>query len=289
MPEALNFIALSSGRTPLYSHNAAVIFGRACAERGIADPLDFFIRHYDARPTAKVFLAQDTAEGVLTQADLTAERFAQLSGGAKYSGLSVDVNVLQLVNWLYGVNKTAVLPALSADDMPEPVGTAILKSDRLCAVLTPEETQGLCVLQGGLAGGEFAVRDKTFGTVSLKIRCADSKIRFDGTEETYKFTADIQIEAEVSSVSKAEHRVGKDAFPRFEAALSDCVRACVSEYLETASGCEAAGLREVLYRDAPQILKSAGENISEKLAGAEINLNITSRVQRVEEEDIPYL
>ena len=75
VPEALSQIALESGRTPLYSHNAAILFGMQCAESGIAEQLDFFIRHYDSRPTAKVFLAEDTAESVLLQTDLTAERF----------------------------------------------------------------------------------------------------------------------------------------------------------------------------------------------------------------------
>lgn len=71
VPEALSQIALESGRTPLYSHNAAILFGMQCAESGIAEQLDFFIRHYDSRPTAKVFLAEDTAESVLLQTDLT--------------------------------------------------------------------------------------------------------------------------------------------------------------------------------------------------------------------------
>ncbi len=127
VPEALSQIALESGRTPLYSHNAAILFGMQCAESGIAEQLDFFIRHYDSRPTAKVFLAEDTAESVLLQTDLTAERFMQLSNGAKYSGAAADVNLLQLVNGLYGVNTTAALPVLRADDLPTPVGTAVLQ------------------------------------------------------------------------------------------------------------------------------------------------------------------
>ena len=36
VPEALSQIALESGRTPLYSHNAAILFGMQCAESGIA-------------------------------------------------------------------------------------------------------------------------------------------------------------------------------------------------------------------------------------------------------------
>lgn len=201
VPEALSQIALESGRTPLYSHNAAILFGMQCAESGIAEQLDFFIRHYDSRPTAKVFLAEDTAESVLLQTDLTAERFMQLSNGAKYSGAAADVNLLQLVNGLYGVNTTAALPVLRADDLPTPVGTALLQSYRLCTVLTPAEAQGLSALQGTLSGGEFTVKDEAFGAVSLKVRSTNSDIIFTGTAEQPKFTARIHVIAEVSAVT----------------------------------------------------------------------------------------
>ena len=51
----------------------------------------------------------------------------QLSNGAKNSGAAADVNLLQLVNGLYGVNTTAALPVLRADGLPTPVGTAVLQ------------------------------------------------------------------------------------------------------------------------------------------------------------------
>lgn len=274
VPEALSQIALESGRTPLYSHNAAILFGMQCAESGIAEQLDFFIRHYDSRPTAKVFLAEDTAENVLLQTDLTAERFMQLSNGAKYSGAAADVNLLQLVNGLYGVNTT--------------VGTAVLQSYRLCAVLTPAETQGLSALQGTLSGGEFTVKDEAFGTVSLKVRSTNSNIIFTGTAEQPEFTAGIHVIAEVSAVTNTAKHVGNEAFPRFETALANCTEERIAAYLKNANGADAAGLSEVIFRTAPNVWREMGESRAEKLSKAEITFHVTAEVQRVEEEDIPY-
>jgi spore germination protein KC len=288
VPEALSQIALESGRTPLYSHNAAILFGMQCAESGIAEQLDFFIRHYDSRPTAKVFLAEDTAESVLLQTDLTAERFMQLSNGAKYSGVAADVNLLQLVNGLYGVNTTATLPVLRADDLPTPVGTAVLQSNRLCAVLTPAETQGLSALQGTLSGGEFTVKDEAFGMVSLKVRSTNSNIIFTGTAEQPKFTAKIHVIAEVSAVTNTAKHVGNEAFPRFETALVNCIEGRLAAYLKNANGADAAGLSEVIFRTAPNVWREMGESRAEKLSKAEITFHVTAEVQRVEEEDIPY-
>ena len=278
VPEALSQIALESGRMPLYSHNAAILFGMQCAESGIAEQLDFFIRHYDSRPTAKVFLAEDTAESVLLQRDLTAERFMQLSNGAKYSEAAADVNLLQLVNGLYGVNATAALPVLRADDLPTPVGT----------VLTPAETQGLSALQGTLSGGEFTVKDEAFGTVSLKVRSTNSNIIFTGTAEQPEFTARIHVIAEVSAVTNTAKHVGNEAFPRFETALANCTEERLAAYLKNANGADAAGLSEVIFRTAPNVWREMGESRAEKLSKAEITFHVTAEVQRVEEEDIPY-
>ena len=258
VPEALSQIALESGRTPLYSHNAAILFGMQCAESGIAEQLDFFIRHYDSRPTAKVFLAEDTAESVLLQTDLTAERFMQLSNGAKYSGAAADVNLLQL------------------------------QSNRLCAVLTPAETQGLSALQGTLSGGEFTVKDEAFGTVSLKVRSTNSDIIFTGTAEQPEFTARIHVIAEVSAVTNTAKHVGNEAFPRFETALANCTEERIAAYLKTINGADAAGLSEVIFRTAPNVWREMGESRAEKLSKAEITFHVTAEVQRVEEEDIPY-
>ena len=43
--DALNNLTLQIGKTPLYSHNLIVIFGRSCAEQGLDYVLDFFQLH----------------------------------------------------------------------------------------------------------------------------------------------------------------------------------------------------------------------------------------------------
>ena len=212
----------------------------------------------------------------------------QLSNGAKYSGAAADVNLLQLVNGLYGVNTTAALPVLRADDLPTSVGTAVLQSNCLCAVLTPAEAQGLSALQGTLSGGEFTVKDEVFGTVSLKVRSTNSHIIFTGTAEQPKFTARIHVIAEVSAVTNTAKHVGNEAFPRFETALANCTEERIAAYLKTTNGADAAGLSEVIFRTAPNVWREMGESRAEKLSKAEITFHVTAEVQRVEEEDIPY-
>ena len=67
---ALESIKLQTGKIPLYSHNYLVIFGRECCERGLDRVLDFFVRHFESRPSVQLFMAETTAEAVLQAAEL---------------------------------------------------------------------------------------------------------------------------------------------------------------------------------------------------------------------------
>lgn len=111
---------------------------------------------------------------------------------------------------------------------PRPSGTAVLQSYRLCAVLTPAETQGLSALQGTLSGGEFTVKDEAFGTVSLKVRSTNSNIIFTGTAEQPEFTARIHVIAEVSAVTNT-------AKARRERSISGALRLPLPTALRNAS------------------------------------------------------
>mgnify|MGYP007072688369 FL=1 len=60
--EALQNLTLQTGLIPTYSHNAMVVFSKQCAQEGLIDVFDFFIRYHETRPTVDLFVAQDRAE-----------------------------------------------------------------------------------------------------------------------------------------------------------------------------------------------------------------------------------
>lgn len=64
--DALNSLTTKEGKRPLYSHNLIIVFGRSCAEAGLSEVLDFFIRNSEGRPNVMVFMADETAEGILS-------------------------------------------------------------------------------------------------------------------------------------------------------------------------------------------------------------------------------
>ena len=295
VPEALNQLAFSTGQKPLYSHNTLVIFGMGCAQDGLNGCVDFFIRHYDSRPTVKVFLSETTAEDILTQeggAELASAQIADLSKSAAYSGLSVDVNIIDLINGTYSEGVFASLPILNMEEEIRLNGTAILDDFRLRCMLSPEETRGLLALRGELKAGETVVSDPEGETVSITVRDADCAIRFTGDAESPRFEVALQIEGEISSLSGGQRRLDNEAFPRLERALAARITENITAYLSTAvfeSGCDAVGFGDIVRRDAPEIWREISESWSQRLPETVFDLHVSAAIARVEEEDTPYL
>ncbi len=295
VPEALNRIALSTGQKPLYSHNTMVVFGMDCASEGLDGYIDFFIRHYDSRPTVKVFLSETTAEDILRveeNADTPrAGQIADLVKGEANNGLFVDANFIDLIHGSYGKAASAVLPVLRREESVLPAGTALLNGFTFQRMLSEEETQGSLLLNGKLTGGQVVVSDPECGEVSISIEDSSSALRFTGTAENPRFEISLQIEGEIGAISGGQKHLASDVFPRLEQAFSERISACVEAYLSATvyeSGCDTAEFSGAVLRDAPDVWHLVSENRAEFLKRAVFDLHIEARIARVEEEDTPY-
>ncbi len=294
VPQALNEIVRSTGQQPLYSHNTLIVFGMDCARNGLGADLDFFIRHYDSRPTIQVFLSETTAEDILRvegDADPRATQIAEITNGADYSGLSVDVNLIGLINGTYGEGASAVLPVLRRTEQIEPAGTALLRDFTLQKLLSPQDVQGLLILQGNLKAGQFVVEDPACGAVTLAVNRTKSEIQFTGTEENPRFAVNVQIEGEISAISSARYPIGNEAFPRLEKALAEQAVSAIEAYLSAAvyeSGSDAAGFGAAVLRDAPEVWRSICDNWALIQQNAVFDIQVESAIDRVEEENVPY-
>ncbi len=64
--EALESAKKQSGLTPMYSQNLVVVVGKNLAVAGMNNFLDFFIRHYEARPNVKICVCDTEAADILS-------------------------------------------------------------------------------------------------------------------------------------------------------------------------------------------------------------------------------
>ncbi|MBP3704735.1 MAG: hypothetical protein J6I98_04285 [Clostridia bacterium] len=289
---ALEKIAQNTGKKPLYSHNALIVFGRSCAEQGLSGCLDFFLRHYDSRPTVKVVLADDTAEVLLTHPDVSADGITALLKSEAYSGTTVDADLIALINGTFGANGSTVLPIIQSEEAIQFSGAGILKGMRLCADLDHDALRGYLALTEKLKSGETVFEDDLCGTVSVSTNDCACSIRFTGTRENPRFTAEVTIGGEISSISGGIRRLESSAFPQLEKEYAAAILGDIDAYLQAAvfeTDCDAAGFGNAVLRAEPVLWHEVSGSFAEFLKRSVFDIQVTAQIERVEEEDTPYL
>ena len=293
---ALEKLAQNTGKKPLYSHNEAVIFGRSCAENDLRGAVDFFLRHYDSRPTVKVFLAENTARAVLEiekGADdyVGAEDIAARIKAEKYYGTTVDADLTALINGVYGANQSAVLPIINKADEIELCGAGVIRDMRLSAVMNADAVRGYLLLCGKYRAGETVLYTETCGDVSIHADQSRCTIRFTGTEAEPVFSVEVEVTGDISSLSAEDQNPDSTAFSELERAYGTVLLQNMNAYLEDVvfkSGCDAAGFGAVLLRESPTIRKEMLDNMLAFFEKSTVELRVTAKINRVEEEDKPY-
>ena len=158
--------------------------------------------------------------------------------------------------------------------------------------LSAAELHGLLLLQGALRAGQFVVADPECGDVTLAVRESDCEIRFTGTADAPRFEISLQIMGEISTVSGSRYHIGSEAFPRLEKALAAQACEAMEAYLSAAvygAGCDAAGFGGAVLRDAPEVWRAVSADWASVLPDSVFDMNVQAAIERVEEEDTPYL
>lgn len=293
--EALNNLSLSTGREPFYAHNYLVVFGRECAEVGLDQCMDFFVRYYNTRPAVQMYLAENTAEEVLSaQKDgkyLKMSEIQQLGDGSRYNGKTVGVEILDFVNGVKREGSSPILPVLKATESGvELSSTAYFDGYRLKGFLTLEETRGYLAVKDKIEKGEAVVSGESFGSVTLSLSSGAAKVqvRMDGGGKPV-FRIEIQVEADVSAVSGGRSRLEEDLYGELEREISEDVKGAVSSAVSRTvleDRCDIFGFGNLLFRKYPDYWRNAADGWKEQMADCRYEVRVSARVLRIEQETL---
>ncbi len=290
--EALSSLSLSTGREPFYSHNYLVVFGKECARQGLDRCLDFFIRYYNTRPAVSVFLAEDTAEAVLSvERDgklLKMSQLEALGSGGRYNGQSAHVELLDFVNGVLREGGSPVLPVLAAEEEGVRVtGTAYFEGCRLKSTLDLDQSRGFLAASDRLEQGELVVSGPELGTVTLSLKESSARVRLDSLEAGPSFTVSIEVQADVSA--KAGGSGGPDFYPSLERAAGELLAGQAESAIRQAvveDRCDILGFGNQIYRQRPGYWRENGENWKELMGVGSYQVQARVTVRRLEEETL---
>lgn len=265
--EALSSLSLSTGREPFYSHNYLVVFGRGCAQQGLDQCLDFFVRYYNTRPAVQMYMAENTAEEILSYEKggklLKMSELQQLGDSGKSNGKAVGAEVLDFVNGVKREGSSPVLPVLRAgEEGVEVCATAYFDGYRLQDTLTLEQTRGYMAAKNLLEKSD-AVVTGSFGAATLSISQAegDISVRLEGGVPV--FTISIRARADVSAISGGRGQPDAGDPPQMGRAAAQVLQEEVLSALEQAvqeDRCDIFGFGNLLYQQYPNYWRGVAAN-----------------------------
>lgn len=294
--EALNNLSLLTGREPFYSHNYLVVFGRECAREGLDGSLDFFVRYYNTRPAVKMFLAENTAEEVLSAEKegklLKMSELQQLAGSSRYNGKTVGMDILEFVNGVRREGSSPYLPVLKAgEDGVKVVATAVFDGYRLQDYLTLEETRGLLMVRNRVEKGESVISDREFGSVTLSISTQKGETEVSlGEDNRPRFLVRIRAEADISAISGGRTRFDGSSYEKLEACVGEKLQRQAEDAIRKAvlkNSCDIFGFGNLLYQKYPSYWK--GMDWEDQMAECSYEVQVETKVLRIEEETFTVL
>lgn len=288
--DALSAITLANGKKPLYSHSLVLVLGRGCAEKGLSNVMDFFIRYPESHPTVNVLMADSSAEDILSteQEDgkyIQARDIAELAKGGKYNGETVQTEMLDVINQLRGEGSSPYLPIVMQDgESIVSSGTAVFSGDQLVADLDAQETRGLLLITGKLHNGTAVVQSPEIGKVTLELEEASTKISPQIIGEKPRFSIEVECGATIGAADMPSGRsldsmMYKKIGELLEAQLKqNCMEAITVCIEDNHSDIFNFGRR--LYQSQPAYWKQHEANWREEMDQAEYDVQVEVHLRR---------
>lgn len=184
--QALSRTESVTGLSPLYSQARMIVLGKDLAMDNVSEPLDFFLREYNARSDILIAVAAEKAEDIVSAdlgeavADAVVLEDAVTAGSD--NGRNVFVPLYQFMNLILTETDTAYCPVIELRDAPITnrqeiyiSGTAFFRNNALDFIAGKELTEGLLFLTDKVKNAVITV-DGEKGKYTLSIISTSTRI-----------------------------------------------------------------------------------------------------------------
>ena len=240
-------------------------------------------------------MSETSAEDLLTIPDTEtptarAQQILDAIQTVQFTGNTPETDLIALINQSMNQNCGTVLPVLMGGALPAISGAVLMQEMHVENQLDTAALRGYILLSEQMQAGETPVRTEEYGTISVAVTSSRCRLLFSGTKEEPVFTVRIQIKGEISALAKGMLRLDATAFPILERAYAEEMIRCIEAYVHTVvhNGADAVGLLDVMQKTIPEIRRDEKESI-EYLTKAAFDVQVVAEIDRVEEEDTPYL
>ena len=280
--EALENAKRETGLTPMYSQNLIVVIGKNLALIGTNSFLDFFIRHYEARPNVKICVSETSASDILSikreKGNIEAKEINELIPS------SLKSDILNFVGRLKSEFSDPYCAYLrlkneSGVETLSMTGIAIFSSDKMVGIATEKVLLGVLATMGIDDLGIYNVYKENIGRVSLSIEKVKSKIKVNTDER--KFYIDVKIKINALEVSPNYGvKIGKEEQNLIENQFNEEIKSICEQAIKNSFNLNSDifRLKKIILNNNTKYFKEHKDNLNENIKKFDLVINVKSLI-----------
>lgn len=282
--EALDNASKRSGLVPMYSQNLIVVVGHDAAVGGVNHFLDFFIRHYEARPNVKICVSETTASEIMAfESD---EGVMQAKDISELIPNEINSDILHFAAALQESTsdpRCAYL-GIDGDDKNKSInikGLAFFAGDKFAGAVLEDEYLAVLAVMGMGDLGVYSIYADGIGSISLKLGKVKSHIKPNVGEIDKTFEVDIDVKASVLEVTPNKGvRIGNEEQTKIQKQLDGEIQRICKQTVEKIikSNSDIFRFGKVLMNKNPQYFKKVSGSWKEIMQTFSYKINVKSEL-----------
>ncbi len=231
---AVRDVTDQSSRRLFFPHNQVLIFGKAIAQEGVRQYIDFFVRDPETRDNVCVLVAEGSAKEILSVKPMLEKYPAtkitkMVEIQEKSASQVVAVRLGDFVKRLLSTTAAPVAPMIRASgEGEEPsltiTGTAVFKDDRLVGTLDKTEGRGLLWVLSEVKSGIINVEEPDGGgLVALEIIRASGKMTPELRDGKIVMKINVKVEGNVGETTGKGSLASNEALTKLEVSMAQAV------------------------------------------------------------------
>ena len=288
---ARNLISLS-GKRLYWSHAKVLILSKEIASEGVTKIIEWYTRDAETREEVNILISEEESAKAIFDAQGTTEDIKSFVLGEiikNQASLSkaptTDILKFDIESKTKGIS--TVIPAISLKKtdgkmIPQIMGTAIIKNDKLVGFLNGEETKDLIFIRNEVRGGllveEMQTKDEPT-LVSLEIFKSKTKVTPVVDNKDIKINLDIDTIAAIDEIGGAENFIDDEGRMKLEQSAENTLEKRIESLINKIKleyDADIFGFGAKLWEDKAQVWNNVGNNWEEIFK--DLRVNVKARV-----------
>lgn len=293
--EAFGNASLQTGKTLLYSQNTILVIGEKTATNtNLYDFMDFFVRHYQARPDVYVFVAKGLGSDILSvKKDDKYVPASNILSLGKSGDIKASSTVKQVVSDIKNDTSNPLITTIAiANVSDEPIiyeyGVAVFNNEnKLAGFLQTDDALGLSFIRGEGSGENIYVSIAEDVNATVNINKLKSDIDFESIDGKPTYTISINCTLSLYELDSVDLRTRGIDYEDIEAAsetkIKDMCESAIYSTVETYHS-DVCNFGKVLLQDDTEYYKDIVNDFNNNLNNMNFDVEVNAKIDILGQE-----